>query len=82
MSFGANIEWLTTFDEKLAEAKDHGLKSFTINAPTDKFTKTISAGIIKNMMNLKIVGEKKATWKIVFTGKKPKNLNVTVIKLK
>ena len=75
-------EWMTAFDEKMAEAKDNGSKSFTIDAPADKFTKTISVGIIKRMMNLKIVGEKKATWKIVFTGKKPKKLNTTVIKFK
>ncbi len=75
-------EWMEKFDNQLNEAREKNVKFFIIDAPKDTFTKTISAAIIKKMMNLKITGEKTKKWKIVFTGKKPKKLSVTVVKLK
>lgn len=76
-----DLEWMGKFDELLIEAKKSGAKSFIVDAPTDKFTKTISSGIIEKMLNLKIVGKKTKSWKIVLTGKKPKTLKVSIVKL-
>lgn len=77
------MRWMTKFDETLIESRKAGLKFFLIEPPTGEFEKKISSGIIKNMMGLKIVGEKsKKQWKIVLTTpKKEKNLRVSVIKM-